>query len=490
MSNSPFLRALTNPSKAPNLAALAIFLLALVVIFVFDFNGLIGQDTHEYYRFSHVISDFLLGKGDMEGFYWTIMYPFIGALSQMVTGESPYALQVISLLSHIGSAVFLLKYIQRNHIDKAAIIVIVVGYVFCPVMLKNGFHVMSEPLTVFFLCGSIYYFNEYSKYSKLKHLTYWFFFAAFAVFTRYPVFILLVPQSIFIFLRIVKLRKYQYLAIGALAIFFASLPEMLISVANPEGGGLFDNYFLKNWSFLNLFKSSFLTADGTQVYALPNILFASKLFWYPVFFTPFFFLLFWSKKSDFVKSEYLIYTSSVVLYLLFSAGFPFQNIRILVPAFPFLIILSIRPFVRFWNWKRLENYKAFRNGAILLFLTAQLFLFFYLINTSANRNHFEKEVAAYIESLNKERYFGYDIDVAVNSYLDKSKKIENLIIELHEFREGDVLFFNRDQYEKVWTKSNVHTNIQRALYAHDTVRIRGFGSEWSVYELIKKEENK
>ena len=77
MSNSPFLRALTNPSKAPNLAALAIFLLALVVIFVFDFNGLIGQDTHEYYWFSHVISDFLLGKGDMEGFYWTIMYPFI-----------------------------------------------------------------------------------------------------------------------------------------------------------------------------------------------------------------------------------------------------------------------------------------------------------------------------------------------------------------------------------------------------------------------------
>jgi hypothetical protein len=486
MLNSPFLRAMTKLSKAPVLAILVILLVALTVVFIFDFNGLFGQDTHEYYRFSHVISDFLLGKGEVEGFYWTIMYPFIGALLQLVIGESPYALQAISLLSHIGSAIFLLKYVQKNHDDKAAIMLIIVGFVFSPVMFKNGFHVMSEPLTVFFLCGSIYYFKEYSKFSKVKHLTVWFFFVAFAVFTRYPVFILLIPQGIFVFLRIVKSGKYHYLTIGALAILVASLPEMLISVGSPKGGGLFDNYFLKSWSALNLFRSSFLTADGTQVYVLANILFASKLFWYPVFFTPFVFLLFWARRNDFIKSDHLIYTCSIGLYLIFSAGFPFQNIRILIPAFPFLIILSIKPFIRCWHWRKLAGYELLRNCSLLIFICAQLGMFFYLINGSAKRNHFEKEVANYIESIDNKRYFGYDLDVAVNSYLGDSKRVENLIIELHEFREGDVLFFNKYQFEKVWINSNVDTNLQSALYAHDTVRIYSFGSEWAVYELRKR----
>lgn len=482
-----FLSLDNNLFKYFKLTALAILLIAFVVVYIFDFNGLFGQDAHAYYQFSHIISNFLSGNGEAEGFYWTIMYPFFGASAQIVTGKTPYALQAISLLSHIGSAIFLLKYFQRNHKDKAAIILIIIGYVFCPVLLKNGFQIMSEPLTIFFLCGSIYFLNEYSHSQKVKHLTYWFFFAAFAVFTRYPVFILLIPQGVFILSKIIRQRKYHYLVIGGLAILVASLPEILISVARPEGGGLFDNYFLKNWSILNLFKSSFHTSDGTQIYALSNILFASKLFWYPVFFSPFFLLLFWSRKTDFFKSENLIYTSSIVLYLLFSAGFPFQNVRILAPAFPFLIILSIKPFIRFWNSKRFENYKAIRIGALLLLVTAQLLIFLYLINASAKRNHFEKDVAEYIESLNSPRSFGYDIDVGVNSYLDDSKRIKNLIIELHEFKEGDILFFNKEQYKQVWTKSNVHTNLQNALYIHDTVRIHSFGNTWTVYELKEKE---
>lgn len=487
MSNSRFLRAITNPSKAPKLVTLAIFLLALVIIIVFDFNGLYGQDTHEYFRMSQVIADYLLGKGEMEGFYWTIMYPLLGALLQILTGESPYVLQAISLLSHLGSVIILLKYTGRNYSEKSAILFIVIGYAFCPVMLKDGFLVMSESLTVFFLCGSIYYYNRYKKTSKLNSLIYWFFFVAFALFTRYPVFILLIPQGISVFVKIVKTGKHHYLAIGLTIIVLISLPEMLISVTSPEGGGLFDNYFLQNWSILNLFRSSFLTADGTQVYTLLNLFFVSKLFWYPVFFSPFLLLLFWSKAKNFFRSEQLVLTSSVILYLVFAAGFPFQNIRILVLAFPFLIILGINPFVSWYKWMKSAGHEVICNYGLLLVLFAQISLFFYLISGFAKRNHFEKEVAKYVESLDNKRFFGYDLDVSVNSYLGDTKRIENLIIELHEFKDGDVLLFNKAQYDRVWTKSNVQKNLQRALYRHDTIRIHSFENSWTVYELKERE---
>ena len=64
---------------------------------ILNFNGLYGQDAHEYYRYSLALANFLTGGPDTEPFFWPVLYPAIGAILSIVF-PNILSLQILSLL--------------------------------------------------------------------------------------------------------------------------------------------------------------------------------------------------------------------------------------------------------------------------------------------------------------------------------------------------------------------------------------------------------
>ncbi|MCW8823527.1 MAG: hypothetical protein OQK63_05540, partial [Ignavibacteriaceae bacterium] len=71
----------------------------LVLLIFFKFNGLYGQDSHEYYRYSKDIIKFLTGGPLPANFHWPVLYPLFGAILSFVIPDPLLCLQLISFVS-------------------------------------------------------------------------------------------------------------------------------------------------------------------------------------------------------------------------------------------------------------------------------------------------------------------------------------------------------------------------------------------------------
>ena len=134
---------------------------------------------------------------------------------------------------------------------------------------------------------------------------------------------------------------------------------------------------------LNLFKRNFDTAEGSFSYLFPNIGFVFYAFFHPLFFSLGAILIFFiHPKKDFNSQVYV--AIGLAVYLLFLAGIPYQNKRFLLLAMPFVGILFLEPFKRF--------FKLIRERTKSKFVILQLPKFIFII-------------LGYIGSLI--RYFGF-----------------------------------------------------------------------------------
>jgi hypothetical protein len=262
-----------------------------------------------------------------------------------------------------------------------------------------------------------------------------------------------------------------------------SLPEYFLSPQITES--ITSNYFLGEWSVNNLFSKEFRTIDGEHTFRYPNIVFLSSVIWHPVFFFPFFPSCFFYKKEDFRLFERILLLG-VLSYCILIGGLPFQNLRMLLPIYPVLVICNYPATLRLFNFIESKVQKRIRNlipkGLILL----QLSFFAYLFIIFINRNYLEKRIATHIKTAGYSRVFSHDIDVGVNSYLTKDQKVKNLITDLHNFQNDDILILNLEQYERVWHNSIVESNLLEALEMHDTLRLVSLESNWVVFKLNKR----
>ena len=104
-------------SSKPALLCYSLFgILLLVITQVFDFNGLYGQDSYEYCRYSNCWKLFFTTGQKPSDFIWPIYYPFIGSLFALVF-KTHFALQLISIFSFVGNNI---ENIRRysNELDK------------------------------------------------------------------------------------------------------------------------------------------------------------------------------------------------------------------------------------------------------------------------------------------------------------------------------------------------------------------------------------
>ena len=327
-----------------SLILLSPVLFFLIARFVTGFNGLYGQDSHEYYRYSRAITNFFETGNSPGDYFWPVYYPILGSILGFVVGNL-FSLQFISALSLSGSLYFLFRIMKEIFIKKQNISVyILITFLLSPLVFRNSLVVMSDLLTIFFITGSFYFFIDYLHKTEYKQLIFFSVFFTLAILTRYAAVVVLVIPAVVIIHQIVKNRKYSHLLISFAVVIILSTPHILIR----EAGSIefLRHSWLQDWSLTNFFKNSFITTEGTQHYRFPNLIYVFSSLFFPTYLVFGLVLLVLSERNLPKNRFWLISVFIVLLNAFFLAGIPFQNQRYLLLSYPFVVISLFPGFER------------------------------------------------------------------------------------------------------------------------------------------------
>jgi len=244
-----------------------------VVYFVFDFNGLYGQDGHSYFKYSKKISLYFSQGIHPEDYYWPIYYPLLGAVASLFAMENLRALQLISVISFCGIIFYIKNILKLLTTDKKEVIDIYLSLCLClaPYMLRQSVFVMSDMCAFFFMIATVYYIFKYQESTNLKNCIKLSILGCLAVLTRYQMGILLFFPLLYFLVKIIKQKKYFHLLISLLFSLLLLLPHIWLK--KETASSFMGNTYFNSWSISNFFATSFQTTEGLMSYSYPNVLY-------------------------------------------------------------------------------------------------------------------------------------------------------------------------------------------------------------------------
>lgn len=472
------------------LRSLPIFLfLALALLsFLLNFNGLYGQDAHEYLRQSQVVFDRLQGLpipplsiGDAE---FAGGYPLASALLRFLVGDSVLALQVVSwLAAAFGLWVFerLLHLLAPGVRADSRWAFAGLGLLLAPMFLRAGLSSMSDGLGLAFVLAAFFFGLRAFENSRAADVAMAAVFAALAVSTRYSLAALLLPLATALACFLFSRKKWLAVAGAVCACSGTLLPHLWLKMgvsASPLGHSL-----LQGWSFLNFFKATFQNQSGTISHLLPNCLHLLFPIAHPAFCLALPGLFFLFKKTDLTLPAKKILLACIAAYLILLGGLPHQNSRYLLPVYALLLLLI------FPAWDRLYCYgflffRRLTTGVLATVLALQLFCCARILAPILARHRLEIEVASKLkETMPPDAtLFAFDLDVALRSYLP-DVQFQNLWERRYaEFPAGSFVLFN-EALRPQWQGQNPILNWDFLRKNYPLERRAELPNGWALWEI-------
>jgi hypothetical protein len=455
------------------------FLILLFVRFGLHFNGLYGQDAFEYLRYAGRLKEFISG-GKLPGdYFWPVGYPFYGALLSFIFRDVSFSLQFISTAALVGTLIYGRKilelfYPERKGTDFYLFIFICLS----PLVLRSSLICMSDAGAMFFITAFFYHAFKFREDGKGIHLVLLFLFAANAFMFRYVSLVLLVIPSLFIFRKLMQAKYIPHLLAGILVFVLFVLPHLWIRSSDPAA--FLQHEWLKEWSPINYFHSSFLTLDGEHNYLLPNIVFSIAELFHPGYFIAGILFLFFLFRKEQLRSEEKIIFSSVLVYLLFISGMPLQNQRFYLLTLPVFILACFRGFS--FIFEKLKN-----SWISILFIggiAIQGIIFVFGFRLVYARNQLERSIKEWIvTNTTQKTIYSFDMDVSLKSGgLDRH--FYNLWEKKYDsFEPNSLVLFNPTAFEKQWAGKNPMINWENLKKEKQMVLLESFPEGWELYEI-------
>lgn len=455
-----------------------------IVIFLFikfltDYNGLYGQDSHEYFHYSKAITDFFKTGNSPGDYFWPVYYPVFGSVIGFITGNL-FSLQLISVLSLSGSLYFLFKILEEIfNAENNFTIYLLITFLLSPFVLRNSLVVMADLLTVFFITASFYFLIDYLHKNQLKQIIFFFVFITFAFFTRYAAIVVLFLPLIIIVYQINKNNKLLHLFIPLLIVVILSIPHILLKATNPTG--FLNHEWLNDWSTSNFFKSDFITQEGTQNYRFLNIIYSFSSLFFPTYLV-FGLVLFVLSQRNLPNNKFWLISVGIVLFnAVFLAGIPFQNQRYLLLSYPFVVIAIFPGFQRLTNV--FVKRKVLFYSILSVMLILQIFYCIYYFKPVFERNILEKEIAGFINNIPQKNIYAFDIDVSFKSY-DVKKNVINMWKEkIPDFKPNSIVVFNENKFKTQWADKNPMLNWNNLKSNYRLNVLKDFGNGWKIFEI-------
>ncbi|MDX1911805.1 MAG: glycosyltransferase family 39 protein [Saprospiraceae bacterium] len=418
-----------------------------------DFNGLYGQDAHEYLRQSKALFDGWQGlptpppgTGDRE---FARGYPMAGAGLRWLFGDAVLALQLVSWLSAaLGSYFFvrLLDLLSPGARAGSRWAFAGLGLVAAPVFFRAGMTAMSDGLGLSLTLAAFFYGLRAMEKKRMADVALAALAAVLAIATRYALAVLLLPLAMALGYELIRTR--QRLALAGL------LPGGLLGLllfSGPATNDPLQHSLMQDWSLANLWAKTFHNASGTIRYALPNILYLLYPLAHPAFCLALPGLFFLFKRTDLVLSSKRLLAACSLSYLLLLGGLPHQNLRYLLPAYVLLLLLL------FPAWDRLYCYgflffPRLTRWVLGVTLAVQVFFCVWFFRPVWLRHEMEKRMAGEISARVSPGHtiYAFDVDVALRSYLPELH-FQNLWERRYDnYPAGSFVLFNeklRPQWE-------------------------------------------
>lgn len=324
--------------------------LLLVLIFFTGYNGLYGQDAHEYLRYCKSLVSFFKDGNHPANYSLSAGYPLAGALLGLVT--TPHAaMLLIPVLCAAWIVVIVAAYLM-NEFPGREYQVAFYSFLFLgmsPYFFRYAVSVIPDIPAIAFLVTAYYFADRYVKLHRNRFFYFAVFNAMMALFIRLAIAPLLVPIFVFIFLNLISKFELKKLA-GVVIIIL--VPALIYFYLNGNDAlGFFNHFELKEWSVTNYFKRNFLTPDGIVNYSLPNLIFVLSSFIHPglIFCGSLFVGLMWYNKNQ-PSMLFKPLVIACVIYMLFISGMPFQKNRFLVPILPLFIVMCFPSYLTILAW--------------------------------------------------------------------------------------------------------------------------------------------
>lgn len=467
-------------TRKSGIASFVLLLIFLVVHILFGFDGLYGQDSYEYLRYSNCLLDYLLHGNPPGDYFWPVGYPLLGAIFSLLLVKTGAALVFISFASLLISFYYSNKILKLFFPKETGTeIYLFLFLLLSPFFLRSGMVCMSDMTAAAAVTGFFYQAFAFRQSGKKKNLILLFVFGAAAVMIRYSMPVILIAPTFFILPSVFKKENIPAMLLGILLAAILLLPHFLI---RHENSGAFLNHpWLGNWSFVNYFHSGFDTPDGRLQFSFINILYSAGELFHPGYFLAgilFLPLLFW--RGGKIRTEEKLLFVSIGIYLLFLSGMPVQNSRFFIPVVPLVVIAAYRGYQIFCQWLNEKRISLF----VQVVIVSQLLIFAYGFKLIIQRSNLEESVFVWMEKNTRQKtLYSFDLDVALKGKGLK-KDFNNLFEKNYEaFEPNSLVLFNPGKFSKQWAGKNPMLNWEKLKSDYQLVQIHTFGEGWELYEI-------
>ncbi len=462
------------------------------VLLLLGFNGLYGQDAHEYLRQSLVIVARWQGEaapppglGDRE---MAGGYPFVAAIVQVIGLGAIPAMQLVSALAGAGALwVFerLLAALSPGTSAKSRWWFALIGLGLAPYFFRAAATAMTDALgLLFFLAALLLAVRWLERERGWTQVAGFAALATGAVSTRYALVVALAIPSLALALEMARLRRWGTFAAAAAAALLASLPFWW-----HKGGleGLTGNSLLADWSVVNFFKSSFTQGNGTVDYGWPNLAYLLFPLAHPGFCLSLPALFFLFKKTDVQLYAKRLIALTLLVYLLFLGGLAHQNMRYLLPAYALLLLALFPAWDRFFSYG-FYFFKKLTFGLLGLTVAFQLAGCILVFRPVFERNRLEIQMANQLNTVLRpgDVLYGFDFDIALKSYLPQLDHRSLWLQEYARFQPGSYLLFNEPRLRTQWAGHVPMRNWERANEQFVLQPVADLPDGWTLFELTAR----
>lgn len=444
-------------------------LLFLVMWLGFDFNGLYGQDAHEYLRYSKALTAFMESGTDPGSFVWPKLFPVLGTVIGFTGIPIGFALQLISLFAMLGAIYFAQRCLLLLYKTSGGLFLLLAAATQV-YFVRSGLLVMSDALAACFVMGFVYNYLRLRQKQDFKYFIWIGLFAIAGAFTRYAVVPLItiplihaawmVTQKWNVALRIAS--GLAVIVVGCLILFWNSKAIGLISSISGE------------WNPANLFRREFIFQSHKESYWVPNGVYIWSNFAHVGYLSSGILLLLWSPRWNF-KLPFL--WMSLLVYLIFLGGIGYQNQRFMVISHLVVLILIFPAFQSLMTWlKQKKLHWVFVAGTLAL----NAAFFYYSFSRMFAMHRFEKVVAERALELEDDKpIYAFYVTASLGSYDVPNERVDLWDKEI-EFEKGGYVIFNPKQFED---NTRVMKNWEAVNRNFELEIIDELPENWNIYRI-------
>ncbi|HRH37997.1 MAG TPA: hypothetical protein PK760_06615, partial [Flavobacteriales bacterium] len=234
---------------------------------------------------------------------------------------------------------------------------------------------------------------------------------------------------------------------------------------------------LEGWSVLNLFRHEHHSDDGVLTYRLPNVLYVLSVFVHPGFITIGAFVLPFFKRSDLQLARVQLAACVLLVYLLFIAGMPYQNDRVLLLALPFAAMILQPAFMRAYDFVAERRWKP--QVVVVALALVQFVLFVRAAQPFAKQAEVERCVTQAAMALHPTHIYTHGLGGAFNTYAPDVHVTELWYGAVDRFESRALIVVQPSNLTTQWNGRQPQLNWIRAQ-AQGLVEEQSVGDDWII----------